>query len=122
MPLHRELKAIDEEERAARAAPSSAGDSPAAQRHGLQDREELIDFLEEIAGRTFYTREDLDRFLTELRAESEKARQSSRVGRQGVWLLALVFAFLQYQIIDIISEVSSLRSSSVLPVKTGFRS
>ena len=100
----------------------SAGDSPAAQRHGLQDREELIDFLEEIAGRTFYTREDLDRFLTELRAESEKARQSSRVGRQGVWLLALVFAFLQYQIIDIISEVSSLRSSSVLPVKTGFRS
>ena len=122
MPLHRELKAIDDEERAARAASSSAGDSPAAQRHGLQDREELIDFLEEIAGRTFYTREDLDRFLTELRAESEKARQSSRVGRQGVWLLALVFAFLQYQIIDIITEVSSLRSSSVLPVKTGFRS
>lgn len=121
MPLHRELKAIDDAERAAAAAPSGEG-APEGQRHGMQDREELIDFLEQIAGRTFYTREDLDRFLTELRTESEKARQSSRVGRQGVWLLALVFAFLQYQIIDIITQVSSLRSSSIVPVKTGFRS
>lgn len=124
MSLHQELRAIDEEDRAARAqAAASPPQSPGASAMpGKEDPAELVAYLEALAGRPLYTRDDLDHYLTELRTEAEKVKHSSKIGRQGVWLLALVFAILQYQVIDIFTQVSSLRASSIVPVKAGYRS
>lgn len=128
MSLHQELRAIDAEDRASRAQAAAVQPHSPTLAHGSQplpgkeDPAELVAYLESIAGRPFYSREDLDHFLTELRTEAEKVRQSAKIGRQGVWLLALVFAILQYQVIDIFTQVSSLRASSIVPVKAGYRS
>ena len=117
--MQADLKEIDDQARAeARQAAIAAG--PRAK---IEDREELVRYLEDVAGRPFYTREELRDYLTELRTEGKKARQSSKIGRQGVFLVALILAFLQYQIIDIFTQVSSLRGSSVVPVRAaGYRS
>ena len=80
--------------------------------------EDLVQYLEDVSGKTFYTRQDLHRWITEMR-ESRKSR------RHAIWLVALLLVFLQYQVIDIMIEVSSLRSSSVIPASTrttGYRS
>jgi hypothetical protein len=79
--------------------------------------EDLVEYLEDISGMTFHTRQDLHRWITDLR-ESRKSRKYT------IWLVALLLVFLQYQVIDLMIEVSSLHSSSVVPVSrtTGYRS
>ena len=79
--------------------------------------EDLVEYLEDISGKTFYTRQDLHLWLTEMR-ETRKSR------KYAIWLVALLVVFLQYQVIDIMIEVSSLRSSNLIPASrtTGYRS
>ncbi len=85
--------------------------------------EELVEFLEDVAGRRIQTRDALGDYLTQLRAEGEGAKRSTRVGKFGAWFVVLVVAILQYFVIEIFVEVNSLRSSNVLaPVKvTNYR-
>lgn len=91
--------------------------------HAPATPEELMEFLEDVAGRRIRTRDDLGDYLTELRAEGEAAKRSARVGKFGAWFVVLVVAILQYFVIEIFVEVNSLRSSNVLtPVKaTNYR-
>ena len=52
-------------------------------------------------------------------------RESRKSRRYAFWLVALLAVFLQYQVIDIMIEVSSLRSSNLIPASsrtTGYRS
>jgi hypothetical protein len=79
--------------------------------------EDLVEYLEDISGKRFYTRQDLHLWLTEMR-DTRKSRKYT------LWLVALLLVFLQYQVIDIMIEVSSLRDSSIMPTSrtTGYRS
>lgn len=79
--------------------------------------EDLVEYLEDISGKRFYTRQDLHLWLTEMR-DTRKSRKYT------LWLVALLLVFLQYQVIDIMIEVSSLRDSSIMPTlrTTGYRS
>ena len=102
---------------------SNTPDTPSPERASSRrgqpaSAEDLVEYLEDVAGKSFYTRQDLHLWLTELR-ESRKSR------RYAFWLVALLAVFLQYQVIDIMIEVSSLRSSNLIPASsrtTGYRS
>ncbi len=91
--------------------------------HAQATPEELVEFLEDVAGRRIQTRDALGDYLTELRAEGEAAKRSARVGKFGAWFVVLVMAILQYFVIEIFVEVNALRGSNVLtPVKaTNYR-
>jgi hypothetical protein len=63
------------------------------------------------AGREPRTPEDLCRYLEEIsrkRPESSRATQFWHTAKQGMWLLLLVAAFLQYYFLDILVEINSL--------------
>lgn len=99
--------------------PDTASPERAINREGrTASAEDLVEYLEDVSGKTFYTRQDLHRWITEM-------RESRKVRRHAIWLVALMLVFLQYQVIDIMIEVYSLRSSSVVPASsrsTGYRS
>jgi len=76
--------------------------------------EELVDYLEGVSGRVFYTRKDLADYITALREGGERKKSERRIGRQTGWLILLVVVFLQYAFVDIIIEVNNLRSASVV--------
>ena len=72
---------------------------------------DLIQYLEHASGRKLRTREDVRRLLEEISAKSpddNRATRLWRIAKQGMWLLLLVTAFLQYYFIDILIEIDSL--------------
>jgi hypothetical protein len=68
------------------------------------------------AGEVLRTREDVRRYLDEI---SERNRESSRAthlwhtAKQGMWLLLLVSAYLQYYLLDILVQIDSMPGITV---------
>lgn len=78
-----------------------------------QTREELIQHLESLTGRTFKTREDIQAYVREMSAR--QARDDPSVKRwiktKHVALAALlVFGLIQYYVLDLMLEIVSLQS------------
>jgi hypothetical protein len=72
---------------------------------------DLFQYLEHASGRKLRTREDVRRLLDELSAKSpagSRAMRLWRTGKQGMWLLLLVTAFLQYYLLDVLVGIDSL--------------
>ena len=57
------------------------------------------------------TREDVRRYLDEISASTAAASRATQLwftAKQGMWLLLLVAAFLQYYFLDILVQIDSL--------------
>ena len=80
----------------------------------MASHQELVDYLEGISGRVFYTRQDLADYIAGLREGGERKKKERKLGAQTGWLILLVVVFLQYAFVDIILEVNKLRSASVV--------
>jgi hypothetical protein len=87
-----------------------------------ETREELVQHLEKLTGRTLKTREDIQAYVRE--ASARKASDAPSVRR---WLkvkrLTLVvllgFAVIQYYILDVLLEIASMRHTTFfVPVST----
>jgi hypothetical protein len=76
--------------------------------------EELVDYLEGLSGRVFYTRKDLADYIAALREGGERKKSDRKIGKQTGWLILLVVVFLQYAFVDIVLEVNKLRTASVV--------
>lgn len=79
-----------------------------------ETREELVQHLEKLTGRTLRTREDIQAYVREVSAR--KATDDPSVRRwlkaKQVTLVALVaFAVIQYYMLDVLLEIASLRST-----------
>jgi hypothetical protein len=77
-------------------------------------REALLQYLEQLSGRSIRTRAELDDYLNELEARAQAA-QPRRAGRR--WSIAkhatlgvgLLIALLQYYLIDIYVQIETLQ-------------
>lgn len=79
----------------------------------FRSREELLQYLEEISGRSLRTRDAIKRYIEEL--SSRKPGDAPRVRRWKVvenatWLVLLVSSFLQYYFLGVLNEISLYRS------------
>ena len=77
-----------------------------------ESREELLKFLEEVSGRKLRTREDVRRYLEEIAAKARDENLAVRFWqtvKQATWLFMVIFAFLQYYYMDVLSEIASIR-------------
>lgn len=80
-----------------------------------QTREELLEYLESLTGRTLRTRADIQSYVREVSAR--KAADEPSVRRwlkvKKLTLLALlVFSVMQYYILDVLLEITSMRSTT----------
>ena len=85
-------------------------------------REELVQHLERLTGRTLRTRADIEAYVQE--AAARKAADQPSVRR---WLRAkkatlialLTFGVIQYYVLDVMLEIASMPSNTYfIPVKT----
>jgi hypothetical protein len=90
-----------------------------------ETREELVQHLEKLTGRTLKTREDIAAYVREASARSAGDQPSVRR-----WLkaknvtLVLLFAFsvVQYYILDVLLEIASMRTTTFfVPASTSTR-
>ena len=80
-----------------------------------EPREELVQHLEQLTGRTLRTREDIQAYVREVAAR--KATDDPSVRR---WIKAkhftlaalLAFGVIQYYIIDVMLEIASMRTTT----------
>ena len=80
-----------------------------------ETREELIQYLEKLTGRTLRTREDIQAYVREVSAR--KAAHDPSVRRwlklKRVTLVALLaFGVIQYYILDVLLEIVSMRTTT----------
>jgi hypothetical protein len=80
-----------------------------------ETREELIQHLEQLTGRTLRTRADIEAYVREVRAR--KANEQPSVRRwlkvKRITLLALLaFGVMQYYILDVLLEIVSMRTTT----------
>ena len=86
-------------------------------------REQLVQHLEQLTGRSLRTREDIQSYVREVSAR--KASDQPEVRR---WLqvkkltlvVLLAFGFMQYYILDVMLEIVSMHSTTFfVPASTG---
>ena len=75
--------------------------------------EDLLDHLEGISGRTFYTTQDVNAWLAGVRDSAQQEITANKSRKRMLLLIGLLAAFLQYEIIDMMIQVNSLRGSGV---------
>lgn len=75
--------------------------------------EDLVEHLEAISGRPFYTRQDINAWLAEVRDRAAREVKAGKSRKRLLLLIGVLAAFLQYQIIDMMIEVGSLRSAGI---------
>ena len=87
-----------------------------------ETREELVQHLERITGRTLKTREDIAAYVREATARSAGDQPSVRrwLKAKKVTLVALfAFSVVQYYILDVMLEIASMRTTTFfVPVNT----
>ena len=89
-----------------------------------ETREELLQHLEKLTGRTLKTREDVQAYFLE--AAERKAAEQPSVRRwlkvKKVTLFALLaFSAIQYYVLDVMLEIASMRSTTFfVPASTRF--
>ena len=85
-------------------------------------REELVQHLEKLTGRTLKTREDIHAYVREVSARKAADQPSVRrwLTAKKVTLGALLgFGLIQYYVVDVMLEIVSLRSTTFfVPVTT----
>jgi hypothetical protein len=77
-------------------------------------REELLQYLDQLAGHSIRTRAELEAYLNELKARGELAQAKPldrrwAIAKQAVLGVGLLIAVLQYYLIDIYVEILSLQ-------------
>lgn len=77
-------------------------------------REELLQYLDQLAGRSIRTRGELEAYLNELKASEEPAQprlldRRWAVAKHAVLGVGLLIAVLQYYLIDIYVEILSMQ-------------
>ena len=78
-------------------------------------REQLIQHLEKLTGRTLKTREDIAAYVREAAARSAGGQPSVRrwLKAKKVTLIALfAFSVVQYYILDVMLEIASMRATT----------
>jgi hypothetical protein len=80
-----------------------------------ETREELLQHLEKLTGRTLKTREDIQAYVREVSARKASDEPSVRrwLKAKKVTLAALLaFGVIQYYILDVMLEIVSMRSTT----------
>jgi hypothetical protein len=80
-----------------------------------ETREELVQHLEKLTGRTLKTREDIAAYVREAAARRAGDQPSVRrwLKAKKVTLVALLaFSLVQYYILDVLLEIASLRTTT----------
>jgi hypothetical protein len=80
-----------------------------------ESREELIQHLENLTGRTLKTREDIAAYVREVRARSGADVPSVQrwLKAKKVTLIALLsFGVIQYYLLEVMLEIASMRSTT----------
>ena len=87
-----------------------------------QTREELLQQLEKLTGRSFRTREDIQAYVREMSARKAADEPSVRRWLQikRITLLALLaFGFMQYYMLDVMLDIVSMPATTYfVPVRT----
>jgi hypothetical protein len=81
----------------------------------LESRDELIQHLEKLTGRTLKTREDIAAYVHEVKARSAADEPSVQrwLKAKKVMLVALfAFGVVQYYVLDVMLEIASMRSTT----------
>jgi hypothetical protein len=85
-------------------------------------REELVQHLEKLTGRSLKTREDIAAYVREVKARKAADEPSVRrwLKAKKVTLATLVaFGVIQYYVLDVMLEIVSMRSTTFfVPVRT----
>jgi hypothetical protein len=87
-----------------------------------ETREELVQHLEQLTGRTLRTRADIQAFVQE--AAARKASDQPAVRRwlrakKATLIVLLAFGVIQYYVLDVMLEIASLPNNTYfVPVKT----
>ena len=77
-------------------------------------REELLEYLEQLSGRSMRTRAELEDYLSELRARARAAQPRAvarrwSVAKHATLAVGLLIALLQYYLIDVYVQIESLQ-------------
>jgi len=78
-------------------------------------REELVQYLEQLSGRSIRTREDIKAYVDEMSARRAADQPSVRWWQKAktITLVALAaFAFIQYYMLDVMVQIMALRENT----------
>ena len=89
---------------------------------GPDTREELVQHLEQLTGRTLRTRADIQAYVQEAAARKASDQPSVRRwlrAKKATLLALLSFGVIQYYVLDVMLEITSMRGNTYfVPVKT----
>ena len=80
-----------------------------------ETREQLIQHLERLTGRTLKTREDIASYVSEVsarRAADEPSVQRWLKAKKVTLIALFAFGVIQYYILDVMLEIASMRSTT----------
>lgn len=89
---------------------------------GPETREELVQHLEELTGRTLRTRADIQAYVREV-AERKPSEQPAvrrwHWAKKATLIALLAFGVIQYYVLDVMLQIASMPSNTYfVPVKT----
>ena len=89
---------------------------------GPETREELVQHLEQLTGRTLRTRADIQAYVREAAARKPSDQPSVRRwlrAKKATLVALLAFGVIQYYVLDVMLEIASIPSNTYfVPVKT----
>jgi hypothetical protein len=80
-----------------------------------ETREELVQHLEKLSGRTFRTRADIQAYVQEVAARKAIDQPSVRrwlSAKRITLIVLLAFGVIQYYILDVLVEITSMRTTT----------
>jgi hypothetical protein len=80
-----------------------------------ETREELVQHLEKLTGRTLKTREDIAAYVREVSARRASDQPSVKrwlKAKQATLIALLAFGVVQYYVLDVMLEIVSMRSTT----------
>jgi hypothetical protein len=80
-----------------------------------ETREELVQHLEKLTGRTLKTREDIAAYVREVsarRASEEPSVKRWLKAKKATLIALLAFGVIQYYVLDVMVEIASMRSTT----------
>jgi hypothetical protein len=87
-----------------------------------ETREELVQHLEKLTGRTLKTREDIAAYVREVsarRASDQPAVKRWLKAKKATLIALLAFGVVQYYVLDVMLEIVSMRSTTFfIPAST----
>ena len=87
-----------------------------------ESREELIQHLEKLTGRSLKTREDIQAYVSEVAARKASDEPSVRrwlTAKKASLIALLAFGVIQYYLLDVMLEIVSMRTTTYfVPART----